>query len=140
MNDTFKIAEFLEKGVHALILEDNALIALDIESLLGTMGVSRVSSVPNIETALKIMSEDRPDFALVEYYIGQQTTVELAEALFTLNIPFAFVTGIAAPLKLPLALKNSVVLSKPFAHGEFNSLVQGFLEMIQLSTSQYKTG
>jgi CheY-like chemotaxis protein len=126
-------ADAFRKPCHALAVDDNTLILLDIEYLLSTVGVSRVSPITDVADALKTVMEDRPDFALIEYFIGQQTTVQLAIALQKLSVPFAFVTAIAEPLDLPPILRGSRVLSKPYSYDEFNSVVR---DLVRLAADQ----
>ncbi len=118
------------KPFHALAVDDNTLILLDIEYLLSTNGVSRVSPITDVADALKKIMEDRPDFALIEYIIGQQTTVHLAIALRKMNVPFSFVTALAEPFELPPMLKGSRVLSKPYSLDQFNSVVHDLLKLV----------
>ncbi len=97
-----------------LLVEDNMLIALDVEDMLLELGAEHVNTVASVEQALRIIESDPPTFALLDINLGAETSIRAAEALFDLNVPFIFATGYGEGVPRPAKLGNVPVLSKPY--------------------------
>lgn len=96
-----------------LIVEDDAIIALDFEDTLLGFGVKSVRACGSAARALKLIEERAPDFALLDVGLAGGNSFGVAEKLQALNIPFAFVTGYGRRVGLPPALSGTPTLPKP---------------------------
>lgn len=80
-------------GKRGLILEDEFLIALDLEELLQGAG-AEVLAVSRIDKALEALRDKGPwDFGILDRHLGNTTSASVAAAFVERKIPFVFLTG-----------------------------------------------
>jgi CheY-like chemotaxis protein len=96
-----------------LIVEDDPIIALDFEDTILGFGVKTVRSAGNVTRALQMIAERAPDFALLDVGLVRETSFAIAERLDALRIPFVFVTGYGADVRVPQAFADRPRLAKP---------------------------
>ena len=96
-----------------LIVEDDAIIALDFEDTILGFGVKTVRTAASVAKALKMIADRAPDFALLDVGLLRERSFAIAERLDGLRIPFVFVTGYGADVRLPAALARIPRLPKP---------------------------
>jgi light-regulated signal transduction histidine kinase (bacteriophytochrome) len=97
-----------------LLVEDNMIIALDVESMLRDAGVASVRMASGVPAALAMTAERQPAFALLDVNLGGETSFELAGTLRALKVPFLFMTGYGEQLSFPAEFVNSGSVRKPF--------------------------
>jgi DNA-binding NtrC family response regulator len=98
-----------------LIVEDDPIIALDFEDTILGFGVKTVRTAGNVSRALELIADRAPDFALLDVGLVREKSFAVAERLDALGIPFAFVTGYGADVRLPAAFAQKPRLPKPCA-------------------------
>jgi len=98
-----------------LIVEDDPIIALDFEDTILGFGVKTVRTAGSVAKALKMIADRAPDFALLDVGLVREKSFAIAERLDALNIPFIFVTGYGADVRLPAALADKPRLPKPYS-------------------------
>ncbi len=81
------------QGRRILIVEDEMLLAMDLESLLESNGCDVIASCPNIKRALDAIDRDRPEAALLDMNLAGASSAPVAEALRDAGVPFVVVTG-----------------------------------------------
>jgi CheY-like chemotaxis protein len=96
-----------------LIVEDDPIIALDFEDTIVGFGVKTVRTAASVAKALGMIAARPPDFALLDVGLISEKTFAVAERLDALGIPYVFVTGYGADVRLPPALANKPRLPKP---------------------------
>jgi CheY-like chemotaxis protein len=96
-----------------LIVEDDPIIALDLEDTILGFGVSTVRTVGNVTRALAMIADRVPDFALLDVGLIREKSFAIAERLAALDVPFVFVTGYGADVRLPAAFADRPRLPKP---------------------------
>ncbi len=96
-----------------LIVEDDPIIALGFEDTILGFGVQRVRTAGNVLRALELIADRAPDFALLDVGLVREKSFAIAERLEALQIPFVFVTGYGADVRLPPAFVNKPRLPKP---------------------------
>src|SRR3981081_1597781 len=97
-----------------LIVEDDPIIALDFEDTILGFGVKLVRTAGNVARALEMIAGRAPDFALLDVGLVREKSFAVAERLDELKIPFIFVTGYGADVRLPPAFRNTPRLPKPY--------------------------
>lgn len=102
------------KGLNVLVLEDNLVIAMDVELLLQDCGAEIVETVATSAAALEKLATFTPDVAVLDINLDSGTSLPVAEALLARNIPFIFATGYSDPSMLPESLVHIAILPKPF--------------------------
>jgi CheY-like chemotaxis protein len=96
-----------------LIVEDDPIIALDFEDIIAGFGVKSVRTAGSVARALAMIADHPPDFALLDVGLFSEKTFAIAERLDALTIPYVFVTGYGADVRLPAALAGKPRLTKP---------------------------
>jgi CheY-like chemotaxis protein len=112
---------FVAKRV--LIVEDEPLIAMDIEGTLSAHGFSVAGPAGTLEGAFKLVEQGGFDAALIDANLDGEPVDELAAALTAKGIAFAFVTGYGRDT-LPPAFAGTPVLKKPFFSEQLLDLVE----------------
>ena len=108
---TRQIRSDLLEGRHVLVVEDQFLIALDLEDELQSLAAASVDVVGTVADALALVAVTRPHLAILDVDLGGETTEPVAERLAELGIPFLFATGYD---EAPLAKRFGVgVVRKP---------------------------
>ena len=72
-----------------LIVEDDAIIALDFEDTILGFGVNSVRSAASVAKALEMIADRAPDFALLDVGLVHEKSFAIAERLDTLKIPLS---------------------------------------------------
>jgi DNA-binding NtrC family response regulator len=96
-----------------LIVEDDPIIAIDFEDRLIGFGVKTVRTVASVARALNAIAERAPNFALLDVELVREKSFAIAEHLIALKIPFVFVTGYGAEVRIPPELAGKPRLQKP---------------------------
>ncbi len=107
-----------------LIVEDDPIIALDFEETILGFGVKTVRTAGNVARALGMISDRPPDFALLDVGLVREKSFAIAERLEALKIPFAFVTGYGADVRLPSAFADTPRLPKPYSTDALQALLR----------------
>ena len=86
---------------HALIIEDEMLIALEVESLLHDFGFTSCDIADNPQDALRLAIARRPDLVTADLRIVGGTGIEAVDAITERlgPIPHVYVTGNADLLR-----------------------------------------
>ncbi|HEX3636907.1 MAG TPA: PAS domain S-box protein, partial [Paraburkholderia sp.] len=100
-------------GKRVIIIEDEQLVAMDLESCLATAGCEVVGSAGTVREAKTLCAEAACDAALIDVNLAGQPVDELAATLTKRNIPFAFVTGYGREA-LPQGFRDALIVGKPF--------------------------
>jgi CheY-like chemotaxis protein len=101
-----------------LLVEDSMLIALDAEDALTACGIGEVVIAPNVSKALAVMAEALPDFAVLDYNLGDETSEAVARALAEAGVPYCFATGYGDALERMQAKPPYGVIKKPYSQSD----------------------
>src|ERR1700675_1237730 len=115
VGETMEAASFDHVPEDVLIVEDDPIIALDFEDTILGFGVKTVRTAGSVARALELIADRAPDFALLDVGLVREKSFAIAERLDALGIPFAFVTGYGADVRLPAAFAQKPRLPKTCA-------------------------
>ncbi|MTH61682.1 HWE histidine kinase domain-containing protein [Paracoccus litorisediminis] len=101
-------------GARVLIVEDQALIALSLESDLIDHGMQVSGIAGNVAAALRLIDKDAPDLAVLDVNLNHESSLPIAERLLALAIPFVFATGYGSRVDLPDDMRGVPVVEKPY--------------------------
>jgi CheY-like chemotaxis protein len=107
-----------------LIVEDNFLVALDIESFLKQLDFSTCVVAGTVPIALHLLTSHRPCFALVDVTLGDETSEAVALEMDRLKVPFLFMTGYDGGTALTRQFPHVCLLTKPFTKAELARAVK----------------
>lgn len=101
------------RGWRLLLVEDDYMIAQDLEAELQGAGVEVLGPVPDIQGALDLLEAGpAPDGAILDINLGGEMVYPLADILQERNIPFVFATGYEA-WSIPERYRNLPCREKP---------------------------
>ena len=80
-------------GRRVLLVEDEAIIALDLAALLTDLGAVVVGPAHSVADALELLNEGKIDCAVLDINLNGEPVYPVARALETRRIPFVFVTS-----------------------------------------------
>ncbi|HET9067154.1 MAG TPA: hypothetical protein VFN28_00825 [Amaricoccus sp.] len=103
------------QNIRVLLLEDDALISIDAEDMLASLGVSQVHVAHTIEEAQGIVERVRVDVAILDLLIGNVRCEEFAARLATARTPIVFASGVRDFAGLPEALRDAPTVDKPYS-------------------------
>jgi CheY-like chemotaxis protein len=123
-----RVTDDMLSGRRILVVEDERLIALDLQDILEGFGCKVIGPVPTANAALELLREDLPDAAILDVHLNGGTSEPVAEALRTRGRPFVVVTAYQRS-HLSGALREAPLLTKPVdekkLRGELSALLQG---------------
>ena len=102
-------------GLRVLVVEDEALVAMEIEAVVADLGCAVVGPVANLRDALRLIEEQDLDGALIDINLQGEHAYPAAEALLARGVPFVFLTGYSGLPAPPAALQGAPEVRKPFA-------------------------
>jgi DNA-binding response OmpR family regulator len=81
-------------GRRILLVEDEYLIAMEMERWLHDAGAVVIGPVPSVDLALDLIDESPPDAAILDVNLGEgQRVFPVADRLDELGVPYLFATG-----------------------------------------------
>jgi len=95
-----------------LVVEDDALLALDIAQRLTDAGLEVVGPVISVAKALTLISEVGCDVAVLDVNLGSETAEPVALELRARRTPFVVLSGYSSE-QHPPGFHGAPVLSKP---------------------------
>lgn len=103
-------------GKRFLVLDDEFLIALDIQQLLEAKGAAQVVCTGNAADALTaIASTPRFDVAILDFRLtGSTSSLDVADALAKAKIPFVFLTGMRGDKQMSERYPDTPLVEKPY--------------------------
>ena len=97
-----------------LLVEDEALVAMLLETILEDMGCIPVGPAATVEEGLAMVADPAPlDAALLDVNVAGHQVFPVAEALKARGVPFVFSTGYGES-GLPDAWRGHATVQKPF--------------------------
>ncbi len=102
----------LLEGLKILVLEDESLIAMDVEQLCRDYGAVHVAVVPSLEEIAEI-----PDFdaAIVDVMLGGVSTFAFAAKLKEAGTPFVFASGYTDDAEVATLFPGVAMVAKPYS-------------------------
>ena len=102
------------QGRRVLVIEDESLVAMLLETILDDMGCSVIGPESNIDDGLRsAMGEASLDAALLDVNVAGREVFPVAEALRARGVPFVFSTGYGEA-GLPEHWRGHPTIQKPF--------------------------
>jgi len=96
-----------------LVVEDEYLIASELDTELRTAGYVVIGPVPDIDSALDLLKAERPDAAILDVHLAGEWVTPVAEMLKAMSVPFILASGyVAADLQTEPVLRNAVNIGK----------------------------
>lgn len=114
-------------GQRILIVEDEMLLAMDLEGVLESWGAQILGPVPSIAKALDVLAEDRPDLATLDINLSGESSRSLAGELKARDIPFVLISGYSDAVSDDDTFKNASFVRKPYDERELLGAMEKLL-------------
>ncbi|WP_375161670.1 response regulator [Bradyrhizobium sp. RDT46] len=96
-----------------MVVEDEYLIALEVDTALRTAGYRVIGPVADVDGALEVLKGDRPDAAILDVNLAGEWVTPVAETLSAMAVPFILASGyVAADLQAHQVLRDAVNVGK----------------------------
>lgn len=116
-------------GRRVLIVEDESLVAMLLETILADLGCDVVGPESNIEDGLTAVADVAGlDAALLDVNVAGTEIFPVAEALMAKGVPFVFSTGYGEA-GLPEHWRGNPTVQKPFTEGAIREALMTALNM-----------
>lgn len=119
-------------GRNVLIVEDESLVAMLLETILEDMGCTTVGPASSVEEGLALIEGGTAlDAALLDVNVAGVKIFPIAEALAARDVPFVFSTGYGEG-GLPDEWKGRPTLQKPFSEAAVQNALMTALGMAKV--------
>ncbi|MFL9825919.1 response regulator [Rhodoplanes sp. SY1] len=110
-----------------LVVEDEIMIRMLLEDMLGDLGYTVAGAVGRIDDAIKLARTGDFDMAILDVNLAGQTVSPVAEILEERGLPFVFATGYGER-GLPEKFMNRPTLQKPFQQDNLSKILSQAFE------------
>jgi CheY-like chemotaxis protein len=100
-------------GYRVLVVEDETLIAVSIETTLQELGCTVVGPVAKLDAAVQLANAEQLDLAILDVSIRGGTVYPVADQLLARGIPFVLSSGYG-DWAIPEKFRDRPRLTKPF--------------------------
>ncbi len=100
----------------ALLLEDNAVVALDAEEMLRAIGFEDVDVASSVARALEFLSVHEYAAGVLDLMVRDGSSHAIAEHFLARHVPFVIASGYDAS-GLSAAMRTAPRISKPYDEG-----------------------
>ena len=104
-----------------LVVEDDPIIALNLQTILEAAGAKVVGPAYELSKALDLIEADKVNAAVLDYLLQEGDTLPLARVLGERGIPFLFQTS--DPESLAGKHVGALILPKPYRPDQLTSAV-----------------
>jgi light-regulated signal transduction histidine kinase (bacteriophytochrome) len=102
-------------GKSVLLVEDSMIIALDSEDALRMLGAAAVLVAASSTQARIVLDQGPIDWAVLDFNLGNETSLGVAAELTERGVPFVFATGYGDSIDLPSTFKDVNIVKKPYS-------------------------
>ena len=106
-----------------LVVEDELMIRMLLEDMLGELGYTVAAEAARIEEALEAAKNADFDIAILDVNLNGQPISPVADALVARGMPFVFATGYGER-GLPEPYRDRPTLKKPFQMDGLKQMLQ----------------
>jgi CheY-like chemotaxis protein len=110
-----------------LVVEDELMIRILLEDMLGELGYAIVAEAGRLEEALEAVRSADFDIAILDVNLNGQPIAPVADALAARGTPFVFATGYG-DRALPDSHRDRPVLKKPFQMDGLREMLRSTLQ------------
>ena len=118
------------KACRILLLEDEPLVAMDLEATLEDIGFENMVITPSVEGAMQAIARQEFDIAFLDVNVEGGTSIAIAEILNPLPTSIIFSSGCVIERSI-LQKFNAQHLEKPFSIKSIENAVRNALATVE---------
>src|SRR5262245_39534651 len=103
----------MARRYRVLVVEDEALIGLEIANAIHDKGMAVVGPAHSVSEALALTQQDQVDAAVLDIHLGKEQSISVADALAEQSVPVVFVSGYSQD-RVPARHRRHPFISKPY--------------------------
>jgi DNA-binding LytR/AlgR family response regulator len=96
---------------------------MDTEEFLRDLGIAEVVTASSVKAADEAMAREQFDLAILDFNLGAENSIELAERLSAAGTPLAFATGYGDAISSIATVPHLAVLKKPYSSSDLSGLL-----------------
>ncbi len=100
-------------GARVLVVEDEAIIAFDLEATLNDAGAEVIGPSASVEEALDLLKREAASAAVLDVRVGDRSIVPVVRRLQARNVPFLFYSGQADTDSVRREFPEAPFIAKP---------------------------
>ncbi|MGB7294628.1 MAG: response regulator [Candidatus Aminicenantales bacterium] len=130
------LASYSGNGWRILVVEDEAIIAMDIQSILKKIGYSSAEVVHSGEESIQKVAAGRPHLVLMDIKLkGNLDGIQAAHQIYDqFRVPVVYITayGDENTLKRANGTGRFGYITKPFEENELQTTIQDALQQVYI--------
>ncbi len=120
----------MSRGASILVIEDEFLLAIQVEAFLTAAGWSVVGPAATLSSAVELARNAACDAAMLDINLKGKRIDEVTAILAARGIPFLFATGYGRE-SLPAEYRdNTIVIAKPYNERQLVEALRGLLPQV----------
>ncbi len=119
----------LLQGLRILIVEDQSLVAMELQDYLEQAGATIVGPVGRLDRAVSKAESEKLDAALLDVDLHGERCWPAADALSDRGVPFVFTTGFSMGIVMPERFAERPTLTKPYREEDVLAALSKLLDL-----------
>ena len=115
------------RGKRILVVEDNLLVAMDVEATLQAAGCEIVGPAARLDVALDLARAERLDGAVLDVNLDGLSAFPVADLLVERAVPIVLATGYDTEIVVPERYRGMPNVQKPFSSVQLRDLLNNVL-------------
>lgn len=115
-------------AMQILLVEDEALIALDVQDILEDAGYTVVGPADRVDSALALAVVEPLDAAVLDVNLAGEQIWPVANALLARDVPLVFLTGSPARLDPQPGRAKVLYIDKPVERSALLQALEGVMQ------------
>jgi DNA-binding response OmpR family regulator len=122
-------SDVLPDGSLILLVEDEALLAMEVEAALIARRWRVLGPAPSVERALQLIDDEPPALGLLDVNVRGKLVTPVAERLRSLGVPFLLLSAYNTKVMSHAILSEATNVGKPFNEGRLLEAIYGLSKM-----------
>lgn len=114
------------RGCRVLVVEDDALLSMQLQDMLNDMGCKVAGSATRFDDAMDKCHTVAFDAVLLDINLHGEWTISMAKGLRERDVAFVITTGYGERI-LPDSLRDAIVLQKPYQRTDLERALRSAL-------------
>jgi CheY-like chemotaxis protein len=111
-------------GLRVLVVEDEPVVAMCLEDMLGALGCVPVGPAARLAEGLALAEQEQLDAAILDINLAGERSTAIAELLRRRGVPFAFASGYGAA---PEGFETLPLIPKPYREADIDAALRALV-------------